>query len=441
MSDSQYLLLFNGEIGSGFRRREVLDQLTHLTNCDTDSLIDQLFAIKPLIIKRSSDSAFLEHFRQPLAAAGLLIELIQETEKNDEIAEIDFVFAHYAPIETASPQLSQPIIIHAPTERVMRTEQIGRYALLFAGALSPGMSQQQVISNLARLCNCSEQQVVEEVFSVIPLLLASADERTQLENELDEYQRAGLELTLIKTDGCDESLPLASLSIRQDRPETTVQSSKSLLFPALVGAFCLSTTLLWLQGTLTQQPAPAAPARPSPHLDILLNQPQEQPVVPPAVTEIPPAVTETVKAPVTIPAPPPPAPVARAKRAAPSPVAAVATKQAVAQNPNPVSANSIDIAKLTEAYDNSVRLWLANHQSKSMPLNAASSGRVTLAVELDRAGRLLTGSLTESSGHAELDALALADLKAASPFPAMPMELAETRHRLTIRILYRTEAR
>lgn len=434
MTDSQYLLLFNGEIGSGFRRREVLDQLTHLTNCDTDSLIDQLFAIKPLIIKRSSDIAFLEHFRHTLTTAGLLVELIHDTEKNDEITEIDFVFAHYAPIETASPRLNQPIIIHAPAERVMRTEQIGRYALLFEGELSPGMSQQQVISNLARLCNCSEQQVIEEIFSITPLLLVSVDERIQLENELDEYQKAGLELTLIKTDGCDESLPLASLSIRHDQPETTVQNSKNLLFPTLVGTLCLSITLLWLQGTLTQQPKPAAPALPSPHLDILLNQPQKQVVALPAVTE-------TAKTPVTTPAPPPPTPAARTKRAAPPSVATAAVKQAVAQNPNQVSANSIDMAKLTEAYDNSVRLWLANHQSKSTPLNATSSGQVTLAVELDREGRLVTGSLTESSGHAELDALALADLKAASPFPAMPMELAETRHRLTIRILYRIEAR
>ena len=38
---------------------------------------------------------------------------------------------------------------------------------------------------------------------------------------------------------------------------------------------------------------------------------------------------------------------------------------------------------------------------------------------------------------AALDAQALADLKAASPFPAMPVELTAATHALTIRILYR----
>jgi hypothetical protein len=135
MADPQYLLLFQGELAPGCRRREVLDRLTQLTNRDADSLIDQLFAIKPLIIKRGGDLAFLEHFRQTLITAGLSIDLRQDDAKSAEIDEIDFVFAHYAPIEEAAPQLSQAVLMQNPAAP---RRQLGRHALLFEGQLADG---------------------------------------------------------------------------------------------------------------------------------------------------------------------------------------------------------------------------------------------------------------------------------------------------------------
>ena len=438
MADPQYLLLFQGELAPGCRRREVLDRLTQLTNSDADSLIDQLFAIKPLIIKRGGDLAFLEHFRQTLITAGLSIDLRQDDAKSAEIDEIDFVFAHYAPIEEAAPQLSQAVLMQNPAAP---RRQLGRHALLFEGQLADGLNQRQVIRNLASLCNCSERRVSDELFSVVPLLLATADQRVELEQALEEYQRAGLLLSLVKTENCNETLPLAALSIRHDRPEVTLPHLKRWPFPALVGTFCLSISLLWLQGMLTQPPKPVTPSPPSPRLEIVLNAPPD-PVVKPAIL---PSLAEPVAKAAATPAPAmavpkPPPPAARARRVATSPPAPPPEQAApTASEPPPAApvTTGIDIARLSEAYDNRVRLWLAEHQSKQSTQGSIGAGRVTLAVELNREGRLLSGRVSESSGHAALDAQALADLKAASPFPAMPVELTAATHALTIRILYR----
>ncbi|HMU90342.1 MAG TPA: energy transducer TonB [Pseudomonadales bacterium] len=438
MADPQYLLLFQGELAPGCRRREVLDRLTQLTNRDADSLIDQLFAIKPLIIKRGGDLAFLEHFRQTLITAGLSIDLRQDDAKSAEIDEIDFVFAHYAPIEEAAPQLSQAVLMQNPAAP---RRQLGRHALLFEGQLADGLNQRQVIRNLASLCNCSERRVSDELFSVVPLLLATADQRVELEQALEEYQRAGLLLSVVKTERCDETLPLAALSIRHDRPEVTLPHLKRWPFPALVGTFCLSISLLWLQGMLTQPPKPVTPSPPSSRLEIVLNAPPD-PVVKPAIL---PSLAEAVAKAAATPAPAmavpkPPPPAARARRVATSPPAPPPEQAApTASEPPPAApvTTGIDIARLSEAYDNRVRLWLAEHQSKQSTQGSIGAGRVTLAVELNREGRLLSGRVSESSGHAALDAQALADLKAASPFPAMPVELTAATHALTIRILYR----
>ncbi|HMW14161.1 MAG TPA: energy transducer TonB [Pseudomonadales bacterium] len=438
MADPQYLLLFQGELAPGCRRREVLDRLTQLTNRDADSLIDQLFAIKPLIIKRGGDLAFLEHFRQTLITAGLSIDLRQDDAKSAEIDEIDFVFAHYAPIEEAAPQLSQAVLMQNPAAP---RRQLGRHALLFEGQLADGLNQRQVIRNLASLCNCSERRVSDELFSVVPLLLATADQRVELEQMLEEYQHAGLLLSLVKTENCDETLPLAALSIRHDRPEVTLPHLKRWPFPALVGTFCLSISLLWLQGMLTQPPKPVTPSPPSSRLEIVLNAPPD-PVVKPAIL---PSLAEAVAKAAATPAPAmavpkPPPPAARARRVATSPPAPPPEQAApTASEPPPAApvTTGIDIARLSEAYDNRVRLWLAEHQSKQSTQGSIGAGRVTLAVELNREGRLLSGRVSESSGHAALDAQALADLKAASPFPAMPVELTAATHALTIRILYR----
>lgn len=439
MSAPQYLLLFNGELLPGCRRREVLDRLTQLTNRDADSLIDQLFAIKPLIIKRGSDITFLEHFRQTLISAGLSIDLRQDDAKSAEIDEIDFLFAHYAPIEEAEPQLSQPLHIQPPV--APKHQQLGRHALLFEGQLAAGLSQRQVIRNLASLCKCSEQRIRDELFSVVPLLLATADQRAELEQMLEEYQQAGLLLSLVKTESCDETLPLATLSIRRDRPEVALPHFNRWPFPALVGTFCLSISLLWLQGMLTRQPEQIAPSPPSPRLEIVLNAPPE-PVVKPALL---PGLVEAVAKAATAPvpaaaAPKPPPPVTKPRRVVtPSPATPTEPVEPRASEPPPAApiAAGVDLARLTEAYDNRVRLWLAEHQSQQSGLGSAGAGRVTLAVELDREGKLLSGRVSESSGQAVLDALALADLKMASPFPAMPAELNAASHTLTIRILYR----
>lgn len=72
-------------------------------------------------------------------------------------------------------------------------------------------------------------------------------------------------------------------------------------------------------------------------------------------------------------------------------------------------------------YAAQLRAWLEAH--KTYPKRARmrrEEGVVEVAFAVDRQGRLLTGDVVRSSGHASLDAEAMAMLDRSNPFPGAP---------------------
>ncbi|MDP3854098.1 energy transducer TonB [Phenylobacterium sp.] len=72
-------------------------------------------------------------------------------------------------------------------------------------------------------------------------------------------------------------------------------------------------------------------------------------------------------------------------------------------------------------YAAQLRAWLEAH--KTYPKRARmrrEEGIVEVAFAVDRQGRLLTGDVVRSSGHASLDAEAMAMLDRSNPFPGAP---------------------
>jgi len=78
---------------------------------------------------------------------------------------------------------------------------------------------------------------------------------------------------------------------------------------------------------------------------------------------------------------------------------------------------------------------------KRYPLQArGEQGEATLALTIDRQGRLLSSRIARSAGSAVLDAAALAMLLRAQPFPAPPAGIMDEQLSITVPIRYSVSA-
>lgn len=124
-------------------------------------------------------------------------------------------------------------------------------------------------------------------------------------------------------------------------------------------------------------------------------------------------------------------PVATAIATAPS--AAPPTPTVAVATPSPPAAPAVQRAGTREGLDldaprgeslnyaAQLRAWLEAH--KTYPKRARmrrEEGIVEVAFAVDRQGRLLAGDVVRSSGHASLDAEAIAMLDRSNPFPGAP---------------------
>ncbi|MFN3524413.1 MAG: energy transducer TonB, partial [Phenylobacterium sp.] len=87
-----------------------------------------------------------------------------------------------------------------------------------------------------------------------------------------------------------------------------------------------------------------------------------------------------------------------------------------------------------------LRVWLEAH--KVYPRRARlrrEEGVVEVRFIVDRQGRLLDGGILRSSGHASLDAEALAMLARSEPFPAAPRHMAGERFEVSAPVAFSLE--
>ncbi|MDP3749117.1 MAG: TonB family protein [Phenylobacterium sp.] len=174
--------------------------------------------------------------------------------------------------------------------------------------------------------------------------------------------------------------------------------------PPMREELIMTAELVAVRGGEISTPAPSAraeslPRQPAPSL------PQAAPTAPTAEDVAAPAQPAMAQAP----APPSTAPTSRP----PAPVAQRAgTREGLDLDaPRGESLN----------YAAQLRAWLEAH--KTYPKRARmrrEEGIVEVAFAVDRQGRLLTGDVVRSSGHASLDAEAMAMLDRSNPFPGAP---------------------
>lgn len=177
----------------------------------------------------------------------------------------------------------------------------------------------------------------------------------------------------------------------------------------------------------SQEAMPATPTLPPPSAEHVVERPVEVP--PPPEAPHPDAVIEKVEE--AAPVPPPP-PVATAAQEEMAPAGADAAKAVEAEGD--IAAAAPDAHAIT-AWQRAMvgRLETAKHRN---PHHQHLSGTVDVAFRIDRLGHLADRAVKRSSGNGALDAIALALVADASPFPVPPPGLGDAGLSFTVPIRF-----
>ena len=247
MESQRYSIIFNGELLPGIRREQALRQIAHFTNLAPEELLDSLFSIKPVIINQVDDPELAQQYLQAFADAGLLVELQAYEQTHDEITNAGLTFSHYAPIARQE---------HAPNyevqEQPVGTEPANSpmdhngpfYRVIFNGTLLPGTSREKAIDNICHLTNSTPAQVIEQIFSVVPVLLLETKDRDEAQSYHTEYKTAGLSTALSQEDCIGDSISRSRLHIRTDLPLPRANRPVRP-FSYLLSGLMLVCTLIW----------------------------------------------------------------------------------------------------------------------------------------------------------------------------------------------------
>lgn len=171
----------------------------------------------------------------------------------------------------------------------------------------------------------------------------------------------------------------------------------------------------------------------------------------PVVPEPPPPPPPVAKQP---PPPPPPDPVLKAAPKpkptpkvppvpktvpTPKPAAAAAPQPTQAQRPLPPVANAPKVsAKAKARYEDVLYSWLVRH--KEYPLLASRrgiEGRPVVTVRIDRKGHVVSSRVSSPSRYPMLDEAAVAMVRRADPFPAVPDDVAGDSYEFIAPVEYR----
>jgi len=212
-----YSLIFNGELLPRVRRERALEQVAQLTNLTPEELQERLFSIKPVIIQQLDHPVLARNYYAAFTEAGLVVRLVPYEESHDDIHNAGLAFSHYAPI--ARQEYAPNYLLEDPSATFTQTapEEISGkqlYQIVFHGHLKSGMARERVIDNICHLTNTSKEQVVEQIFSVVPVILCETPDHAEATCYRTEFNAAGLVVALREAQDRDDDLPRSRLRIR-----------------------------------------------------------------------------------------------------------------------------------------------------------------------------------------------------------------------------------
>lgn len=442
---STFTILFNGELRAGATRDSSLEQLSILTNIDRAELFDALFSVKPVIVNQVENEALAETYRAALEESGLQVWIEPLDEAHDEIINVELEFGHYAPIERAesapnyvidTDELDDSPIPEDDTLSPAAPSSAGENpcAVIFYGEFEPGIVKAEAIDNIRHLTKASTERIVEELFSVVPVIVKRTANKALAGEYLTAFSRAGLKLEL-HTDPVELDISESSLTFRYDAPPPlpirhTRRFTYYLLGIAGLAVIAWGAIFISMDGFF-RQPLELT-------LEIELQAAQPVAVIdaqPAALIEAQPvaaieAQPESVPVKPDVPAPAP----------QPKPKGSTASKpEAKAKQPRIKS--SAQLTATEQSYYMTLLSWFAHpkHQqydSETRQLNL--EGEIELQITIKRDGTLKNVTVARSSSE-ELTEVTTATARRASPYPAIPDAISGAEYSFTLPLKYTLE--
>lgn len=187
---------------------------------------------------------------------------------------------------------------------------------------------------------------------------------------------------------------------------------------------------------LPEQPKPIEPPKPEPIKKIVEPKLTPKPIT--KTVEAPSPVQQTDAAPSEVETPPQPNVIAVAPTENSTPTTIVAAP--VVETPKPVEFSQVDVDNALGEYGNALGRAIA--KQKQYPKIAQMrgwQGDVMLDLKLDGNGKVLSATVSQSSGHEALDKQALEMVRRASPFPAPPLALRDRTFNITVPVSFKLE--
>lgn len=424
-------IVFDGELLPGINKADVIARLQPLTGLSDAELIDELFSIKPVVLKKTPDPQLAQHFVRIFEEAGLQVESLPASRSLQLILNIDLPFVFTQDESTESETETHLKIIAdatAPIERATESEE-NCFKLIFEGECNEAFSMDVVLDNLQHLTGASELTIHEELFSVKPLIIIESPHIAVINDYKHAYQQAGLKLYLENPAPNPAELFKTRLRIRQDSP--TILRHKNPYFKVLVSILLIGfITAGWIR-MQSQWISPFASQPVEKTISIRIGA-NAEPAPPTANTPTKPMPIKPKKTPpvkTVIPTAP--------RLAAPKPRQASKTNIATTTKKKKPKTQSHILQLERQQYSNQLRLWLAQQQNIAPTVIAKGmKGKVKLLIRIDADGTIINTEVISRSGPAGLEQIALDDARNASPYPKIPIHFPEGDYALEVSISY-----
>jgi len=433
----RYSIIFDGELVEGVSRETALDKLAHFTNLSEEELLDRLFSVKPVIAAQADNYQLADQFRDQFRRAGLKVSTQAYDQSHDDIVNADLSFGHYAPLQN---HYSEPnFLLNTPASASLRTSDIhqknGKYRVNFNGLLLNGHDKEQVMDNLCSLTNSSRQDVRENIFSAVPVIICQTNDIELAQVYHQGFEKSGLKvyLSIDVLLANPEIAPRSYLLIRDDKPtqlpEKKVQRFTYTLYGLAGLAFvCWVLIFMIIDSYLTKDVEQSIQVQLVQYKaveKVVAKKPAPQPVKKTKVVEKKPVPKEAAN------------PVKEQKKEAKPPAQPEKQPVAVHEEKKPVKKKEDkQQQKLKGEYNLQLLNWFSQFQQQNQLESKYAEGEITLRLTISRDGEVKNIEVLKSTSE-ELQRAVVMKLRKARTVPGIPMEITGSEYSFELPLRYR----
>ena len=454
----RYSIIFNGNLHAGTRRHEALQQISLMTNVDVDELLDALFSVKPVIINQVEDRVLAETYLDAFQKAGLELYIELYCAEHDDITNAEILFSHYAPI--ARQDVEPNYLLDDPTQKeqpIKTTADVvseSSHYIIFNGRLNPGVTKNEAIENICNLTKSEPEEVIEQVFSVVPVILIETTDINLAQAYQRDFTHCGLQVVFSETLENKETLAVSQLRVREDIPPPAPKRKVPgfvllLLCLTLLGTVFWSTIYLFNKGYFEQDSVQT--------LDIKLEYAKVTPVKITAPSQPEQLVKDVIPKPIKEIIPPnirkkPIAPQRKEQSELPEkpalsepiPTAKPSANQQKLPNKDVTTDLSpSQLAQLEQDYFLQLLNWFARpeHQSYDKETRGQNlEGEIKVKISIYRNGKIKDVTILSSSSE-QLTQVTQQSAFKASPYPPVPKEITGENYSFTLPLKYTLEGK